>query len=185
MKRLLAIAFCALVLCGVAAPQSTSGITQLGNVITGKQKKPAFDPNAPADLSNVDKDKIARVEQMPEIQDAIQQEWDTLRRNDMQLAYGINLTENWGMAQDAVGGDAFDRQRLYSNPVVQSYINHVGQRLVPKSSNNVYTFRVLYDPIPKALTLSTGTIYLSTGLAFDDRQRIGVELCPGARDCPH
>jgi predicted Zn-dependent protease len=164
MKRLLAIAFCALVLCGVSVPQSTSGISQLGNVITGKQKKPAFDPNAPADLSNVDKDKIARVEQMPEIQDAIQQEWDTLRRNDMQLAYGINLTENWGMAQDAVGGDAFDRQRLYSNPVVQSYINHVGQRLVPKASNNVYTFRVLYDPIPKALTLSTGTIYLSTGL---------------------
>jgi predicted Zn-dependent protease len=164
MKRLLAIPFCALVLCGVSVPQSTSGITQLGNVITGKQKKPPFDPNAPADLSNVDKDKIARVEQMPEIQDAIQQEWDTLRRNDMQLAYGINLTENWGMAQDAGGGDSFDRQRLYSNPVVQSFVNHVGQRLVPKSSNNLYTFRVLYDPIPKALTLSTGTIYLSTGL---------------------
>ena len=28
----------------------------------------------------------------------------------------------------------------------------------------MYTFRVLYDPIPKALTLSTGTIYISTGM---------------------
>ena len=43
-------------------------------------------------------------------------------------------------------------------------MNHVGQRLVPRNSGNVYTFRVLYDPIPKALTLSTGTIYISTGL---------------------
>jgi predicted Zn-dependent protease len=165
MRRLLAIVFCALLVCGVSSSQSTSsGVSQLGNVITGKQKKTAFDPNAPADLSNVDKDKIARIEQMPEVQDAIQQEWDALRRNDMQLAYGINLTERWGMAQDTIAGDSFDRQRLYSNPVVQSYINHVGQRLVPKASSNVYTFRVLYDPIPKALTLSTGTIYLSTGL---------------------
>ena len=102
---------------------------------------------------------------MPDVQDAIQQEWDALRKSDMQLAYGVNLTENMGhVARTRLTGDSFDRQRLYINPVVQSYMNHVGQRLVPKSSSNVYTFRVLYDPIPKALTLSTGTIYISTGL---------------------
>jgi predicted Zn-dependent protease len=171
MKRLLASAFCVLLLCAVSPAQNTptstssspaSQITNLGNVLTGKQKKGAQqDPN---DLSNVDKDKIARVEQMPDVQDAIQQEWDQLRKSDMQLAYGVNLTENWGMSQDTVVGDSFDRQRLYVNPVIQAYVNHVGQRLVPKNSGNVYTFRVLYDPIPKALTLSTGTIYISTGL---------------------
>jgi predicted Zn-dependent protease len=101
---------------------------------------------------------------MSDVQDAIQQEWDLLRKSDMQLAYGVNLTENWGMSQDSIAGDSFDRQRLYVNPVVQGYVNHIGQRLVPKNSGNVYTFRVLYDPIPKALTLSTGTIYISTGL---------------------
>jgi predicted Zn-dependent protease len=174
MKRLLAIAFCVLLLCAVAPAQTTTTstqsspvnqITNLGNAITGKKQKNAQqDPNAPVDLSNVDKDKIARIEQMADVQDAIQQEWDQLRKNDMQLAYGINLTENWGMAQDTVAGDSFDRQRLYVNPVIQAYVNHVGQRLVPKNSGNVYTFRVLYDPIPKALTLSTGTIYISTGL---------------------
>jgi len=160
MKRLLAITFCALLVCGVTTPLCSAQVSQITNALSGKGKKPT-DPN---DISNVDKDKIARVEQMPEVQDAIQQEWDTLRRNDMQLAYGINLTENMGLAQDAASGDSFDRQRLYSNPVVQSYVNHIGQKLVPKNSTNVYTFRVLYDPIPKALTLSTGTIYLSTGL---------------------
>jgi len=149
-------------LCGVSASTIPAQAQQFGNLINGKQKKQ--DPNAPVDLSNVDKDKIQRIEQMPEVQDAIQQEWDQLRRNDMQLAYGINLTENLSMAQDARGEDAFDRQRLYSNPVAQSYVNHVGQRLIPKNSTNVYTFRVLYDPIPKALTLTTGTIYVSTGL---------------------
>jgi len=165
MKRLLASTFCALLVCGVLPAQSTSSqISNLGNAITGKKKNAQPDPNAPTDLSNVDKDKIARIEQMPEVQDAIQQEWDQLRKSDMQLAYGVNLTENWGMSQDAIAGDSFDRQRLYVNPVVQSYVNHVGQRLVPKNSGNVYTFRVLYDPIPKALTLSTGTIYISTGL---------------------
>jgi predicted Zn-dependent protease len=160
MKRLLAIVSCALLVCGVAAPPSSAQMSQISNALSGKNKKPT-DPN---DISSVDKDKIAHIEQMPEIQDAIQQEWDTLRRNDMQLAYGINLTANMGLAQDAAAGDSFDQQRLYSNPVVQSYVNHIGQRLVPKNSTNVYTFRVLYDPIPKALTLSTGTIYLSTGL---------------------
>jgi hypothetical protein len=154
MKRLLAIAFCALLVCEVLPAQSTS--SQIGNLISGKKNKNAQqDPNAAADLSNVDKDKIARIEQMPDVQDAIQQEWDLLRKSDMQLAYGVNLTESWGMSQDAIAGDAFDRQRLYVNPVVQGYVNHVGQRLVPKNSGNVYTFRVLYDPIPKALTLST------------------------------
>jgi hypothetical protein len=161
MRRLLAIAFCALLLCGVSALTSSAQLGQLGNALSGKQKK---GQDGPVDLSGVDKDKIARIEAMPDVQDAIQDEWDQLRRNDMQLAYGINLTENQGLSQDSLSGDAFDRQRLYSNPVVQSYINHVGQQLIPKSSNNLYTFRVLYDPIPKALTLSTGTIYLSTGL---------------------
>jgi predicted Zn-dependent protease len=171
MKRLLASAFFALLFCGVSPAQNAttntpsspaSQITNLGNVLTGKQKKGAQpDPN---DLSNVDKDKIARIEQMPDVQDAIQQDWDQLRKSDMQLAYGVNLTENWGMSQDSIAGDSFDRQRLYVNPVIQSYVNHVGQRLVPRNSSNVYTFRVLYDPIPKALTLSTGTIYISTGL---------------------
>ena len=165
MKRLLASTFCALLVCGFLPTQSSAQIGNLGNAISGKKNKNSQqDPNAAADLSNVDKDKIARIEQMPDVQDAIEQEWDLLRKSDMQLAYGVNLTENWGMSQDAIAGDAFDRQRLYVNPVVQSYVNHVGQRLVPKNTGNVYTFRVLYDPIPKALTLSTGTIYISTGL---------------------
>ena len=57
MKRLLAGTFCALFICGVLPAQSTS--SQIGNLISGKKNKNAQqDPNAAADLSNVDKDKI-------------------------------------------------------------------------------------------------------------------------------
>ncbi len=161
MYKPLTLALCAVLVCGVSAPKSSAQLNQLGNALSGKQKK---GQEGPLDLSTIDKDKLARIEQMPEVQDAIQQEWDNLRKSDMQLAYGINLTENMGVSQDNVLGDSFDRQRLYGNPEVQSYVNQFGQRLVPKNSPNVYTFRVLYDPIPKALTLSTGTIYISTGL---------------------
>jgi predicted Zn-dependent protease len=131
-------------------------------VLTGKKKPPSM--SQLANLTENDKERLAKIEAMPEIQRAIQEQWDETRRGDLQMAYSINLTENWGMIGDNVRDDSFDRQRLYSNPIVQSYVNHLGHSLVPKGSSNLYTFRVLYDPIPKVLTLSTGTVYVSTGM---------------------
>ena len=65
MKRLLASTFCALLICGVLPAQS-SQLSNLGNAITGKKNKNnQQDPNAANDLSNVDKDKVARIEAMP------------------------------------------------------------------------------------------------------------------------
>ena len=53
---------------------------------------------------------------------------------------------------------------LYDNKLVADYINRVGQRLVPADSDRLFAFRLVMDPIPFAETLSTGTIYISTGL---------------------
>ena len=181
MYKPLTIALCALLLCGVSAPKSSAQLSQLGNALSGKQKK---GQEGPADLSTVDKDKIARIEQMPEVQDAIQQEWDDLRKNDMQLAYGINLTENWGCrrtmfpATPLTGSASMAIRRFKATSITS------GSSLVPKNSPNVYTFRVLYDPIPKALTLSTGTIYISTGLLSMLDSEVGAGLCAGARNRP-
>jgi len=55
MRRLLAIAFCALLLCGVSAPTSSAQLGQLGNALSGKHKK---GQDGPVDLSGVDKDKM-------------------------------------------------------------------------------------------------------------------------------
>jgi predicted Zn-dependent protease len=162
VKKPLSIFFCLLLLCGVSSPKSSAQGNAVTNVLTGKKKPPSV--NQLANLTESDKERVAKIEAMPEIQKAIQDEWDETRRSDLQMAYSINLTENWGVIQDNIRDDSFDRQRLYSNPIVQSYVNHLGQRLVPKGSVNMYTFRVLYDPIPKVLTLSTGTVYVSTGM---------------------
>ena len=48
--------------------------------------------------------------------------------------------------------------------MLQRYLNTIGQRLVPKDSPNIYSFKLLLDPIPKAEALSTGTILVSTGM---------------------
>jgi len=164
VKKPLSIVLCLLLLCGVSLIKcSAQGVgTQVTNVLTGKKKGPSV--SNLANLTESDKERVAKIEATLEIQQAIQEEWDETRRADLQMAYAINLTENWGMVQDNARDDSFDRQRLYSNPIVQSYVNHLGQRLIPKGSSNMYTFRVLYDPIPKVLTLSTGTIYVSTGI---------------------
>ena len=53
---------------------------------------------------------------------------------------------------------------LYDNKLVADYINRVGQRLVAGDSDRLFAFRLLANPIPSAYTLSTGTIYISTGL---------------------
>ncbi|HEX8208252.1 MAG TPA: M48 family metallopeptidase, partial [Solirubrobacteraceae bacterium] len=53
---------------------------------------------------------------------------------------------------------------LYDNPLAQDYVNRVGQSLVPSNSNHLYAFKITLSPIPEARSLSTGTIYVSTGL---------------------
>ncbi len=60
-----------------------------------------------------------------------------------------------------------DRQRfdlLYDNPIVQGYVNRLGQSLTPQGSSRLYAFKVTLNPIPEARSLSTGTIYISSGL---------------------
>jgi len=55
-------------------------------------------------------------------------------------------------------------EALYENPLVQDYVNRVGHSLVPKNSTRLYAFKVTLNPIPEARSLSTGTIYVSSGL---------------------
>lgn len=53
---------------------------------------------------------------------------------------------------------------LYDNPLVTDYVNRVGQSLIPKDSIKTYSFKVTLNPIPETRALTTGTIYISTGL---------------------
>ncbi len=115
--------------------------------------------------SDADKKKIAEIEQRPEIKEEIQARWDERRRKDIDYIYNINSSSHFS----DMSGPEFATFRdhygqLYNNPMLQRYLNSIGQRLVPKDSPNIYSFKILLDPIPKAESFSTGTVLVSTGL---------------------
>jgi hypothetical protein len=127
--------------------------------------KPAATSDKAPDFSDSDKKKMAEIEQRPEIKDAIQAAWDDKRRQDIDYIYNINSSAHFA----DMSGPEFATFRehygqLYNNPMLQRYINAIGQKLVPKDSPNIYSFKLLLDPIPKAEAFSTGTVLISTGM---------------------
>jgi len=125
---------------------------------------PAPSPLAPQ-YSDADKKKIAEIEQRPETKEQIQTQWDERRRRDIDYIYNINSSAHFS----DMSGPEFATFRdhygmLYNNPMLQRYLNSIGQHLVPKDSPNIYSFKILLDPIPKAESFSTGTVLVSTGL---------------------
>ena len=129
----------------------------------GKKKQGPTDK--PPELTDADKKKMADIEQRPEVQARIRDAWDEVRRKDLDYAFTINgsIGYSTGSVEQAVKFRN-DYGQLYDNPILQRYLNNIGQRLVPKDSPNVYSFRLLLDPVPRAEALSTGSIYVSTGL---------------------
>jgi len=103
------------------------------------------------DYSDKDRKTLAEIAQRPEVQKEIEWAWQVQRRKDIQEAFDTNTNKD-GLVT------------IYPNPIVNDYVNTLGQRVVPKDSPNLYAFRLLLDPMPRAESLSTGTIYVSTGL---------------------
>lgn len=124
----------------------------------GPQTRPVY--------SDKDKQKLAEIAQRPEVIQQIESVWESVRRQDMEFAFRVNTAvafTDW--RHDPQWLDVWMKYgRLYENPILANYVNSLGQRLVPNDSTHLYAFRVLLDPVPRAEALSTGTIYLSTGL---------------------
>ena len=99
----------------------------------------------------------------PDFKDEVDERYEELLRDHAELAYKKNTTmtsymktvneDNWRMH---IG--------LYDNLMVQNLVNRIGQKVVPESSEKLFAFKVLPDPVPMAETLATGTIYISTGM---------------------
>lgn len=94
------------------------------------------------------KQKMAEIAQRPDVQAEIDEKWNDLRYRHVREAFDVNTA----------------RGSLYPNPIVNDYVNQLGQRLVPNDSPNMYAFKLLLNPMPEAYSLTTGTIYVSTGL---------------------
>ena len=117
------------------------------------------------EYSDKDKKKLGEIAQRPEVIHRIQETWDAHRRADMEFAFNVNQSTR--LAELSLSELATFRQNfgeLYNNPILVRYVNSLGQRIVPQGSPNLYSFRLLLDPVPRAEALSTGTIYISTGL---------------------
>jgi predicted Zn-dependent protease len=100
----------------------------------------------------------------PDFREEVDERFDQVQRDHSIKAFENNIATP---ARPTVVHDG-DRLRLqtglYDNKMVADYINRVGQRLVPPDSDKLFAFRLVAYPIPFADTLSTGTIYVSTGL---------------------
>ena len=112
-----------------------------------------------------DRKILAEVAQRPAIQEKIRLAWEQQRQSDMNKAYVRNKSTEF-IISDPSQALAFRLNfgQLYDSPTLQRYVNSLGQRLVPTDSPNVYSFKLLFDPVPSAESLSTGTVYVSTGL---------------------
>ncbi len=103
----------------------------------------------------------------PDFKDTVDEHYHEVLREHSERAYQINTATPSAMV--VIREDRFRRHRedaltLYDNLAIQSYVNRLGQRFAPADSNTLFTFRLVATPIPYAEALSTGTIYLSTGL---------------------
>src|ERR1700736_4206906 len=117
------------------------------------------------EFNDKDKKKLGEIAQRPEVIHKIQEAWDAHRRADMEFAFNVNQSTRLGelsLAELATFRQNFGE--LHNNPILVRYVNSLGQKIVPQGSPNLYSFRLLLDPVPRAEALSTGTIYISTGL---------------------
>ena len=99
----------------------------------------------------------------PDFHDLVDQTYQDLQGDHALQAFDINTSDTVQIVVKE--GDIIKiRRALYDNPRIQDYVNRVGQALVPADSERLYAFKVIQSPVPMAYTLSTGTIYISTGL---------------------
>jgi len=134
---------------------------------TGRSAWSISESENPPELSDKDKAKMEELAQKPEIKDMIDQEWADAKRADMEVAYAVNtrmLDRFNGSKDDETLQRVSTFGRLYDNPILQEFVNSLGQSLVPADSPNLYSFKLILNPVPRAESLTTGTVYVSTGL---------------------
>ena len=163
----------ALLAAGSVAPSIAEAQMRIPGISKGKDKdeeaklREKEKAKADKDARRYDKLKTFSVnlyQTDPEFREDVDDDFDQVQRQHSLDAFQKNVAPP---ARPTVVHDG-DRLRLqtglYDNKLVGDYINRVGQRLVPADSEKLFAFRLVAHPIPFAETLSTGTIYISTGL---------------------
>ena len=130
-----------------------------------KDKDAVRTSDTPGELSDNDKKKMAEIADRPEVKEEILVAWEAKRQADLEYAYNVNYSVHFSEAFGPQLAEFREKYgQLYDNPILQEYLNNIGQHLVPADSPNTYSFKLLLDPVPKAESFSTGSVYVSTGL---------------------
>jgi len=146
----------------LASGVSAGQLPGLGRKKSNDQVRTSDTPN---ELSDSDKKKMAEIADRPAVKEEIRSAWEAKRQADLEYAYNVNYSLHFNEAFGPQLAEFREKYgQLYNNPILQKYLNDIGQRLVPKDSPNTYSFKLLLDPIPKAEAFSTGSVYVSTGL---------------------
>ena len=127
------------------------------------EKEKKSDERNSASYETVKEFSLNKYKTDPEFRDAVDAAFEeTMREHSLEaLSNNIGRSSKWVFVSE----DTWRRhQILYDNLLVQDHINRIGQRLVPPDSEKLYAFRVVPEATPMARSLSTGTIYISTGL---------------------
>lgn len=99
----------------------------------------------------------------PDFREEVEEQYEDLLRDHAEYAYKKNTTMSSYMK--TVNEDNWRvHVGLYDNLLVQNLVNRIGQKVVPEGSEKLYAFKVIPNPVPSAETLSTGTVYISTGM---------------------
>jgi len=100
----------------------------------------------------------------PDFKDSIDDRYRQVREEQTRYAYLVNTTASNMKLINREGEKIRFNQALYDNPLAQDYVNRVGQSLVPPTSKKLYAFKILQNPVPESKSLSTGSVYITTGL---------------------
>jgi beta-barrel assembly-enhancing protease len=99
-----------------------------------------------------------------EFRDEVDEAYAQKQREHSEYAFDINMRDSSDEQITRTGDKLKIVDTLYDNPLAQDYVNRVGQSLVPANSTRLYAFKITLNPVPEARSLSTGTIYVSSGL---------------------
>ncbi|HYE64028.1 MAG TPA: M48 family metalloprotease [Pyrinomonadaceae bacterium] len=99
-----------------------------------------------------------------DFRDEVEKAYVQMQREHSGYAYYINTRDSSDDQVTHTGDKLKVNDTLYDNPLAQDYVNRVGQSLVPSGSKRLYAFKITLNPIPESRALSTGTVYVSSGL---------------------
>lgn len=119
-----------------------------------------------------------RYETNPEFRAEVDEGFRRMQRDHSEYAFAVNTRDPKADHIRLEGEKVKISLTLYDNPLAQDYVNRVGQSLVPAGSDKLYAFKIMLNPVPEARSLSTGTIYVSTGLlaSIDNEAQLAYVL---------